>query len=406
MEKKLRIGIIKETKSPPDRRVALPPVACLELLHKYAGIEIFVEASDFRCFTDEEYRQAGIPVTNDLSNCDVLLGIKEVKIHALLPGKKYFFFAHVIKKQPYNRHLLQDVLKKNIQLLDYEILTRKDGSRVAAFGHWAGVVGAYNGIRAIGFRTGKFNLKPAHEYHDLKELYEDLEKLKIDPLKILISGSGRVAHGALQTLNVLNIKRVTPNEFLNQSFNEPVVCLIDPEHYTRHKDGKPFNLNHFFSLPAEYLSAFQPFTKVTDVYFPCHFWHPQSPVFFTLEDIKIPDFKISIISDISCDIDGPIPTTIRPSTNESPFYDVNPLTGMEEPAFSNPKNINVSAVDNLPTELPRDASMDFSGALIQNVFPYLIDEDIDGVLERALITKDRKLTDRYSYLQRYVDGKE
>jgi len=402
---KLKIGILKETKTPPDRRVPLTPSHCAEISKNFPNVELLIQSSDIRAFDDYEYREYGIKVKENIDECDILMGVKEVHIPALLADKSYLFFAHVAKKQPHNRPLLQEIQKKNITLIDYEYLTKKSGERVVAFGRWAGIVGTYNALRAKGLRTERFHLLPAHEFNSRAAMFDDLKRLKLRPVKILITGGGRVAQGAIETLSALNLKKVNHTDFLNRTFDEPVYCQIEPEHYVQRTDGSAFNLKHFFEQPQMYESTFLPYTKVTDIYIPCHFWDYRSPVFFTKDDMKAADFKISIIADISCDVNGPIPSTIRASKISNPFYDYNPHTGLEEEAFSSDKNISVMAVDNLPGELPRDASEDFGRNLIDYVLPALFNNS-EGIVERATITKKGKLTELFSYLNKYANGQE
>lgn len=406
MKEKIKIGIIRETKTPPDRRVPLTPSAARELIEKFPNLEITVQPSELRSFKNNEYTREGFHLQENLSDCDFLMGVKEVKVQALIPEKTYLFFAHVAKKQSYNCDLLQEVLNQGITLIDYEYITRQNGSRVVAFGHWAGVVGAYNGLRAYGRRSGDFMLKPAHEFEDMETMYEDLRQQQLKPMKILITGGGRVAHGAMQTLEQLNIKQVSPGEFLNETFNEPVVARIDPWHYVKRKDGSEFNLQHFFNYPSEYESTFKPYTKVTDLFITAHFWHPESPVFITRKDMQEEDFRMKVIADASCDIKGPIASTVRASTIASPFYDYNPATGKEEKPFSSERHVTVMAVDNLPGELPRDASENFARMLIDNVIPNLIGEDTGGMITRGTIAKNGRLTPAYAYLQDYANGRE
>ena len=276
---------------------------------------------------------------------------------------------------------------------------------MVAFGRWAGIVGAYNGLIAFGKRCNLYNLKRAKDCHDLQEMLGEVKKIQLPAIKILITGGGRVAHGAIETLAPLNLKQVSANDFLNKQFSEAVICQIDPLDYVKRKDGANFDLANFFGHPEEFDSAFKPYTKVTDFYIPCHFWDQRSPLFFTKEDMKSSDFKIKVIADVSCDIDGPIPSTIRPSTIDEPFYGYNPITN-EEGGSWDEGNISVMAVDNLPGELPRDASVDFGKGLIERVFPSMFGEDSTGIVERASITRDGKLTELYAYLQDFADGKE
>jgi len=403
--KKIKVAVLKETKTPPDRRVVLPPNEALDLTKKFPNVDLYIQPSDIRSYKDEEYTKLGLNLKDDVNDCDILLGVKEVKIDKLIPNKTYLFFSHTAKKQPYNRPLLQAFLDKKITLLDHEYLTDKSGMRLIAFGRWAGIVGAYNGLIALGKRNNLFNLKRAKDCHDLQEMLGEVKKLKLPTIKILITGGGRVAHGALETLAPLNLQIVSPDDFINKTFDEAVICQIEPDNYTKRKDGHEFNMMHFFNNPESYESTFKPFTEVTDFYIPCHFWDEKSPGFFSREDIKNPKFNISIIADVSCDIDGPVASTIRPSTIEEPFYGYEPQTEKEGDAWDK-KNVTVMAVDNLPGELPRDASVDFGRGLIERVFASMFGEDTEGIVERATITKNGKLTSRYSYLQDFADGKE
>ncbi len=402
----MKVGILREGKTPPDKRVALTPEQCVEVEQKFPHVKIFVQPSTIRSFTDNEYANKGIELKEDLSDCDVLLGVKEVRIEDFIEGKIYLFFSHTIKKQEYNRNLLQTVLKKNIQLVDYEVLTNKEGFRIIGFGRFAGLVGAYNGFRALGLREKLFDLKPAHLCTDLVEMYKELDNIKFPPVKIVVTGDGRVAGGVLEVLHHLNITRLSPTDYLKtKNISDAVYTQLLPGNYVKRKDGEAFDLMHFFNHPEMYENAFQPFTKTTDLLIASAFWNPKAPVLFTQQEAKQSDFKISAISDITCDIEGSIPSTKKASTIDDPFYDYNPQTGEMEPAFSSKQNITVQAVDNLPCELPKDASLDFGRNLIDKVFPSLFGNDSDGIIERASITKDGKLTKRFSYLQDFAEGK-
>lgn len=405
MGKKLKVAVLRETKTPPDSRVTVTPSLVGELTDSFPEVELFIQKSDIRGFADEEYREAGVIPIEDVSHCDIMLGVKEVDIPLLIPGKTYLFFSHTAKMQPYNRELLQEVIRKKIRLVDHEYLTDKNNVRLVAFGRWAGIVGAYNGLRAWGKRFGSFELTPAHKCHDMEDMKSHLSALDLAPVKILVTGGGRVAMGAMETFAGLAIKEVNEKDFLEKDFDEPVICRIDPGSYVRRKDGGDFDLNHFFAEPAEYESAFLPFSKVTDLFVPCHFWDPASPVFLTPSQMAENDMSIRVISDVSCDIKEPIPSTLRASTIADPFYGYDPITGKECPAWDEDA-VTVVAVDNLPGELPRDASEDFGRLLLDRVYPSLFGEDGDGIIERATIARDGKLTERYSYLQDYLDGNE
>ncbi len=407
MEKKVKVGIVRETKIPPDRRVPLTPAQVVELKEKYPFVEFYVQPSDIRCFTDAEYQYLQIPMKEDLSNCDILMGVKEVDMRVFIPGKTYLFFAHVAKKQEHNLELLRDMLNKKIRLIDYEYLTTDKGLRVVAFGRWAGIVGAYNALRARGIKSNRFKLKPAYQCHDLEEMWAGLKLIQLKPgLKILITGEGRVASGALETLaNCPNLLKVSHDDYLTKEYDVPVVCQIGPQHYTKHVDGRPFDFNNFIQHPEDYRSDFRKYTKVTDVLITAHFWDPKSPVFFTREDVEKPDFKISVIGDISCDIGIPIPTTLRATTIADPFYSYNRKKHCEEEAFINPDNISVMSIDNLPGELPRDASGDFGKQLIEHALHDLFTDNGSPMIQRATIISGGSLEPQYRYLTEWVTPK-
>ena len=398
----MKLGVLRETKNPPDRRVALPPKQVIKLKKLYPNIDIVVQPSDLRAYKNEEYINSGIKMQEDLSDCDVLIGVKEVEIETLIEGKKYIFFSHTAKKQEYNKGLLQTVIDKKIQLIDYEYLTNIHGQRLVAFGRWAGIVGAYNSLYAYGKRTKLFDLKRAHECHDMDEFFGELMKISLpSSLKILISGGGRVAHGAMETLAPLAIRKISPQKFLKQEFDYPVYAQVDPWHYTKRKDGGHWDLENFFKHPNDYESTFKPYTKSADLYIACHFWDPKAPRFFDVKDMTEEDYRMKVIGDVSCDIDGPIPSTLKASTISEPIYGFNPFTGKEDDAYK-AGNTTVMAVDNLPGEAPRNASVDFGNDLIDNILPPLLGDDVDKIIERASITVNGNLGKHFSYLDDWL----
>ena len=399
----MKFGIIRERKNPPDRRVVLSPAECQNVLSKYPAAEINVESSPIRVFSDSEYTEKGIQVVTDMDSCDVLLGVKEVPIDALIPNKKYFFFSHTIKKQPYNRDLLRAILEKNIELYDHEVITNPKGARLVAFGRYAGIVGAYNGFRAYGLKYDRYQLPKAESLLDQQALIAELKKIQLPNIKILLTGRGRVGNGAKEMLDAMGLREVSSNEYLTTNFQEPVYCQIDVSYYVKRKDGIKGNKADFFQNPEEYQSDFFRYAKVTDFYIAGHFYGDGAPYLYTREDAKHPDFKIKVVADISCDIDGPVASTIRPSTIAEPIYGYDPETESETD-FKADNAIAVMAVDNLPCELPRDASVGFGEAFSKHVIPSFFNSDKDGILHRARMTQNGRLTPRYAYLQDYVDG--
>lgn len=401
----MKFGIIKERKNPPDRRVVFSPEKLQEFKSTFSEATIKVESSDIRVFSDAAYTTAGFEVIADVSDCDVLLGVKEVPIENLIPNKKYFFFSHTIKKQPYNRKLLNAVLDKNIELYDHETIIKENGARLIGFGRYAGIVGAYNGFRAFGLKNETFNLPKAETISDQKMLIEVLNKIELPNIKIVLTGSGKVAFGAKEMLDAMNIKKVSVNSYLNDRFNEPVYCLLDVLDYNKRKDGQVLNRKDFYKYPEKYESDFLRFAKVTDYFIAGHFFGDGSPFLFTREEAKSNDFNIKLVADVSCDIDGPVASTLRASTIAHPIYGYNPQTESEVD-FKDEHAIVVMAVDNLPCELPKDASEGFGELFLKHVIPAFFNNDKDGILARAKMTENGKLTTRFSYLQDYVDGKE
>jgi saccharopine dehydrogenase (NAD+, L-lysine forming) len=400
----VKIGLIREGKTPPDKRVPLSPEQCEYILNNYPNLEIYVQKSEVRKFKDSEYQRLGIAVADDVSHCDILMGVKEVPIAQLIPNKKYLFFSHTIKKQPYNRNLLRAILEKNIQLIDWETITNTKGERLIAFGRYAGIVGCYNGFLAYGKKSGAYDLKRASDCEDRAEMEAQLVNVKLpNNFKVVISGSGRVGGGALEIINLLPIKKVSPEAFLTETFNEPVYTHIGVQDYHVTNDGSPFNKSEFYKDPSQFKSSFLKYAKVADMYIPCHYWDSKAPFIYTREDAKHPDWKIQVVADISCDIDGPVASTIRPSTIADPIYGYNPHTEQEDD-YKKDGVIAVMAVDNLPCELPKDASQDFGKMFIDHVLEPLLGNDPEGIIERASETKNGKLTERFSYLQEYVEG--
>lgn len=401
----MKFGIIKERKNPPDRRVVLSPDICNQLVLEFPDLEIVAESSDIRVFPDEAYEKAGIQVVDDVSDCDVLLGVKEVPIDALIPNKKYFFFSHTIKKQPYNRKLLQAILEKNIELHDHEVITNADNMRLVAFGRYAGIVGAYNGIRTYGLKFEKFNLPKAESLADREALIDTLKKVNMGPAKIVLTGAGRVGNGAKEMLDGMGMKEVNVSDFLNKKFDEAVYVQIDVLDYNKRRDGLVKDMTDFFVNPTDYEGTFMRYALVADLYIACHFYGDGAPYIFTREDAKSKDFKIRVVADISCDIDGPVASTLRASTIADPIYGYDPESESEV-SYRDQKAIAVMAVDNLPCELPKDASDGFGEAFAKHVIPAFFNQDKERVLQRSLMTTNGSLSQNFSYLQDYVAGRE
>lgn len=398
----IKFTIIKERKTPADRRVVFSPSKLIEVNKQFPEASFKVESSDIRIFSDEQYKALGFEVVDFIDDCDVMIGVKEVPIEHLIPNKKYFFFSHTIKKQPYNSRLLKAVLEKNIELYDHETIVGKDGFRLIGFGLYAGIVGVYNGFRAWGLKYDSFYLPKAELLPDQTALINKLKAITLPNIKILLTGSGKVSNGAQEMLDAMKIKKVDVNRYLSRSFNEPVYCKIDVLDYNKRKDGTVIDDFDFFNNPEAYVSNFMRFAKVTDYYIAGHFYGDGAPYLYTREDVKLEAFNIKVVADISCDVDGPVASTLRASTIADPIYGYDPETASEID-YRDDNAIVVMAVDNLPCELPKDASEGFGEQFLKHVIPAFFNKDKDGVLYRSKITENGKLTERFSYLQDYVD---
>jgi alanine dehydrogenase len=400
----MKFGIIKERKNPPDRRVVFSPNELAKLKQTYHDAVVEVESSDIRIFSDVQYKSMGITVTDDVSGSDVLFGVKEVPVENLIPNKAYFFFSHTIKKQPYNQKLLKAILEKNIDLYDHETIVDDQNRRLIGFGKYAGMVGVYNGIRAFGIKFELFKLPKAETLAGKDALIMHLKRLNLPALKFVLTGTGKVGSGAKEILDAIKVKEITIENYLTKNYAQPVYVQLDVLEYNKRIDGEVIDFRDFVAHPDEYISDFEKFTKVSDIYFAGHFYATGAPMILTREMLNASDCKLKVVADISCDVKGPIACTLRSSTIEEPIYGYFPLEDREVEVF-HPAAVVVMAVDNLPCEIPKDASEGFGEQFMEHVIPAFFNGDKDGILQRAKITENGKLTERFAYLQDYVDGK-
>ncbi len=400
----MKIGIIKEGKVPQDRRVPFTPKQCKIIQEKYLNLEIKVQKSDIRCYRDSEYEAEGVELVDSIADCDILFGVKEVPIEQLIPNKTYLYFSHTHKLQEYNQKLIRANIDKNIRLIDYECLLKPNGQRVLGFGRFAGLVGAYNAFLAYGKKFKTYDLRPANQCHDLEDMMGQLKEVILKKEKIVLTGKGRVARGAKEILDALGIEKVESEAFLSQDFNASVYAMINVQDYIKHPEKAQWTNKDFFANPEGYESDFLKYCAVADMFIAGHFWDNRSPVFFTEDEYTSGKVNFKLIADISCDIADPIPTTLRPSTIDSPCYDVMHGQLIEKPAYSSIDNLTVMAVDNLPCELPRDASESFGKILMSDIIPCFAEEDSEDILRNATICDGGELTDKFAYMQEFVDG--
>ncbi|MBN3581445.1 alanine dehydrogenase [Algoriphagus aestuarii] len=400
----MKIGIIREGKNPPDRRTPFTPAQIKQIQEDFPGKFTFqVQSSPERSYSDQEYLQEGVEIVEDLVDCEVIFGVKEVPVSRLISNKTFFFFSHTIKKQKYNRNLLKSVLDQNIRLLDYEVLKDEQGKRVVAFGRWAGIVGAYNAFWTYGQKTDLFDIKRAYQCFDRKELNSELKKVQLPPIKIIVTGSGRVGNGALEILRELGLKEVSSHDFLHSYFDEAVYVVLHSSDYNRRKSDGGYEKEEFYNFPERYESHFLKFAEEGEILISAHYWDPEAPRLFELKDIAHPDFGLSVIADISCDVNGSVPTTIQSTNILNPVFDIDRNSGEAIDPFGSQTSISVMAIDNLPCELPRESSRDFGNQLIQWVIPEL-EKDTSPILEGATIARDGDLTLEFMYLTDFVNS--
>jgi len=400
----LKITLIREGKTPPDTRVALTPDQCKKITSGFP-VDIKVQPSPNRCFSDSEYQEAGMKLQETLDDRDILLGIKEVPIDQLVANKLYLFFSHTIKKQAYNRKLLQAILAKKIWMIDYEVLVNEKGRRVIAFGRWAGMVGAHNGLYTWFKRTGRDfpRMNTFKEYADAKAFYKTISDWP--PIKIVLTGTGRVANGAAEVLNDMGIAKLSPKEYLTYQGDQPVYTQLSCSDYAARKDGEPLTKPHFYEYPKEYKSIFDPYLEASDLMINGIYWDNDAPVFFTLDQMRASNFRIKVIADVTCDIApiSSIPSTVKASTIADPIFGFDPQTEQETTPHQD-HVVDMMTIDNLPNELPRDASRAFGNRLIDYVLQELLNREDSDMITRATVARDGKLGPHFGYLEDYVNG--
>ncbi len=399
----MRIGILRERKVPPESRVPLNPVQ-VQFMRDQLDLDIVVESSPDRCFTDDEYRSLGVPVLANLDDADVLLGVKEVPIEHLKKDKIYFIFSHTIKKQAYNRAMLKAIVEKGIRLIDYELLTNTYGQRLIAFGHFAGRVGAHNALWTWAQRTGDFALPRLMDLRDYEAAKVIYKGLTLPPLKIVLTGTGRVGTGALLTLQDMGVEQVDPLHFLEESYDRAVFTQLLPHHYAADRSGDPFDKSFFYNNPASFESIFQPYYRASDIMINGIYWVNDAPAFFTNAEMKLPDFRIRVIADISCDIApvSSIPSTLRATTMSDPVFGYDPLSE-EQVAPYQSHVIDMMTIDNLPNELPREASKAFGKQFITAILGEFLKDEPSEMLSRATICEHGRLKPAFEYLQAWID---
>ncbi|MFY0645011.1 MAG: alanine dehydrogenase [Bacteroidia bacterium] len=401
----MKIGLIREWKQPADKRVALTPALCEVFKERFPDVELVIEASIDRTFTDSEYEWIGVAVQHDMSDCDILLGIKEVPIENLIPNKTYLFFSHTIKAQEYNRNLLQNILANKIRLIDYEPLVWPEGGRILGFGKWAGIVGAYNAFLTLGEKQKSNNLPPAHTTSGYEECMELLKSVETQSVRIAFTGNGRVANGIREVLESMQLKEVSPEEFLHRTFNETVFVQLKNEDLYERIDGEDWNDSHFYNNHSEYKSLFGAYLTKTDMLINGMYWEDDMPALFTKEDTSKQDFALQVIADITCDVEGSVPITMEATDIYNPTFGWSKSQQCQVEKYGD-DTIDIMAITNLPTEMPKNASQEFGHLLLDHIIPLLINDPQNEILDKASITTfNGNLNSHFEYLRDYVEGK-
>ena len=411
IKKYFTISIIKEARI-DENRTPFTPNQIQTLIANFPNLHVLVQPSKNRCFNDEDYSKAGAKIEEDIIRSDIIFGVKEVEISKLIENKTYLFFSHTSKVRKdisqstkdkaiiYKKELLREVIKKKITLIDYENIreTSGKGYRYLGFGRFAGIVGCYNTLNLYLKLQKKQLLPRAFEINSYEKIKKLISKQNFNKIKILLTGSGNVAKGSMEILKHTNIKQISLNDYLNKKYDEAVFCNISLREHVERNDGKHSSYQDFMLNPHEYKSTATNYLYSTDMLITGHYWEPKFPKLFSLNQIN--KFKnLKIIGDITCDINGSIPTTIRSTSIAKPYYSFD-INSMKEIDLCN-KGIAVMAVDNLPSELPCEASEEFGNSIISEVLPFLIGKD-DGRINRATTTSQGKLCPTFRYLENFI----
>ena len=405
------LGIIRESRK-DETRTPLAPKHIKELKKKFPGIKINIQSSKKRCFNDEEYSKTGATINEDLNFSDLILGVKEVDTNILLNRKKYLFFSHTSKIQPDNsaaaqgtpgmdkKDLLKKILEKKITLIDYDNIRNSAGARYLGFGRFSGIVGCYNSLALYENFLNNLKLPRAFEINNYTLLKNTLTNQKFSKIKILITGDGRVSKGVLELLQFTNINQVSKDVFIKKKFDEPVFCNLKTSDYVTENPVNEFDLQHFIKNPKKYVSIAEKYLVQTDLLISAHYWDPESPKIFELKNLYKFN-KLQVIGDITCDINGSIPTTLKSTSIEEPYFYLDRNKHNEIKASSN--SLAIMAVDNLPSELSRDSSEEFGDGIVSKILPYIINHD-DGRIHNATIIKNGNFLPKYSYLKKYISN--
>jgi alpha-aminoadipic semialdehyde synthase len=434
----MKVGVRSEDKSQWERRVPLVPLDLKAL--RDAGVDAVVQASAHRAFGDDEFTQAGVPVQENLSDCKVIIGIKEIPPAKLEAGKVYLFFPHVIKGQRANMPMLRRLMELDTTLVDYERIVDEKNRRLIFFGRHAGLAGMINTLWSLGKRlevegvpSAFRRLKQARTYADLSGAREDLARVAariaaeglpeaVHPLVVGFTGYGNVSQGAQEILDILPVQTISPSALEAVAHDRSRDARVVYKVVFREEDlvepletGRAFGLDDYFRRgKGGYRSVFNRYLNDLTVLVNCIYWDERYPRLLTLDQCRSlwapgRSPKLKVIGDISCDVNGSVECTVKPTEPGSPVYVYEPATGKVNDGFAGDGPV-MMAVEILPSELPRESSIDFSRVLKQ-FMPHLAtadwsrsfaELDLPPELKRAMILYKGELTPDYAYLKSFL----
>ncbi|MBN1302759.1 MAG: hypothetical protein JW995_16190 [Melioribacteraceae bacterium] len=425
------IGIRREDKNIWERRVPLVPEHVKKLYEEY-NIQTVLQPFARRAFSESEYKEVNAIFSEDLSDCPIILAVKEIPLNFVMPDKTYIFFSHTIKGQHYNMPLLKELIDKKCTLIDYECIKNSEGKRVVFFGHFAGVAGMIDALHGYGLRLKNLGIenhlaeiKPAYEYKDINEAREHIKavsrKIKTDglpdekaPYIFGFMGYGNVSKGAQEIFDLLPFEEIDPSEISELKRLDKILfykTVFKEEHLVRPiKPGDKFELQDYFDNPQKYESRFEEFLPYLSLVVNCIFWDENYPRFITKHYLNSNQhLRLDLICDITCDINGAVEITYKSTGSDNPAYTYDPSNGEFTDGFAGRGIVNI-AVDNLPTELPRDSSIEFSNALypfiegIVNADMSLKFDDVNypEEIKNAVIVYKGELTPAFNYLQKLL----
>jgi len=426
------IGIRRENKNEWEKRTPLIPEDIKSLIEKY-GLRALVQTSKIRAFNDDDYKDSGAEIDEDLNHADLIFGVKEVPTDMVLEHKTYVYFAHVIKGQPHNMAMLKTLMDKKCNLIDYERIVDENNKRLIFFGRYAGKAGIIETLHAFaeklrlnGISTALDKIKQPYQYKSIQEAKEEIKKIgdeirekgfpeRMLPVVVGFAGYGNVSQGAQVIFDLLPVKTIQPDELISNydqlklERNHLIKVVLKEEHTVKNKNGK-FDLKEYFIDPEKYESNFDQYIPYLDVLVNCILWTNKNPRLITKDYLRNnSNSKLKVIGDLSCDLLGGIEITNDVTDPANPTYTYLPESDKYEDGTKK-GGVTVMAIDNLPCEFPKEASAEFSHVLKNFVYEiYHADfeknfEELELAypIKKALIVHKGKLTKDYLYLNQYL----